>query len=205
MLPTDYYQEIAFYFNRSVTMAEYLHQIKDRAEKIIDFTPEEISQITPDEIQRIFYDLQIHQIELKMQNQELRSAQEELTRSRNNYHYFFHQLPIGIVIVNSTGFVEQVNDTLLEWLALDKAQLVKKHFSSVIVDGDKVHFNSRFDSFFKSPDGKSMLLNLVARKNQPLKIKMLGKKVGANDAGAPDPNQTLIITITDVSDLTETA
>src|SRR5574343_579392 len=108
-------------------MAEYAQQLKDRAEKIIDFTPEEISQITPDEIQRIFYDLQIHQIELKMQNQELRNAQEELTRSRNNYHYLFHQLPVGIVIVNSTGFGEQVNDMLLQWLGFEKGQLVKKH------------------------------------------------------------------------------
>src|SRR5574343_341048 len=153
-------------------MADYVQQIKDRAEKIIDFTPEEISQITPDEIQRIFYDLQIHQIELKMQNQELRYAQEELTRSRNNYHHLFHQLPIGIVIVNSTGFVEEVNDTLLEWLGFDKGQLVKKHLSSVIVEADKVHFNSRFDSFFKNPAGKTMVLSLVTKKNQPLRIKM---------------------------------
>src|SRR5574343_328824 len=108
-------------------MAEYAQQLKDRAEKIIDFTPEEISQITPDEIQRIFYDLQIHQIELKMQNQELLSAQEELTLSRNNYHYLFHQLPVGIVIVGANGFVEQVNDTLLDWLGVEKAKLVKKH------------------------------------------------------------------------------
>lgn len=185
-------------------MAEYTQQLKDRAEKIIDFTPEEISQITPDEIQRIFYDLQIHQIELKMQNQELRNAQEELTRSRNNYHYLFHQLPIGIVIVNSNGFVEQVNDTLLEWLGIDKVQLIKKHFSSVIVDADKVLFNSRFDSFFKVPEGKTMLLNLSGKKNQALKVKMLGKKANDNDVAISDNggNQTLIITITDISDLT---
>ena len=188
-------------------MAEYLQQIKDRTEKIIDFTPEEISQITPDEIQRIFYDLQIHQIELKMQNQELRTAQEELTRSRNNYHYLFHQLPIGIVMVNSMGFVEQVNDTLLEWLAIEKGHLVKKHLSSVICEADKVHFNSRFDSFFKNPAGKTMILSLVAKKNHPPRIKMSGKKAGGNDLvpSEQDSNATLIITITDISDLTELA
>lgn len=184
-------------------MADYVQQIKDRAEKIIDFTPEEISQITPDEIQRIFYDLQIHQIELKMQNQELRYAQEELTRSRNNYHHLFHQLPIGIVIVNSTGFVEEVNDTLLEWLGFDKGQLVKKHLSSVIVEADKVHFNSRFDSFFKIPEGKTMLLSLSGRKNQAVKVKMLAKKANDNDAGTNDnaANQSLIITLTEINDL----
>ena len=184
-------------------MAEYRQQIKDRAEAIIDFTPEEISQITPDEIQRIFYDLQIHQIELKMQNQELRNAQEELIRSRNNYHYLFHQLPIGIVIVNSTGFVEQVNDTLLQWLALEKGQLVKKHLSSVVVEADKVLFHSRFDSFFKVPDGKAMLLSLSGRKNQALKVKMSGKKANENDALTSElaVNESLIITITDISDL----
>ncbi|MCQ8106283.1 PAS domain-containing protein [Methylomonas sp. SURF-2] len=184
-------------------MAEYLHLIKDRTEKIIDFTPEEISRITPDEIQRIFYDLQIHQIELKMQNQELRTAQEELTRSRNNYHYLFHQLPVGIVVVSSTGFVEQVNDMLLEWLGIDKNQLVKKHLSSLIVDEDKVLFNSRFDSFFKSPEGKSIVLSLKGKKNLTLKVKMSGKKISEFDSEAHADNngQTLIITIADVTDL----
>lgn len=184
-------------------MAEYLHKIKGLTENIIDFTPEEISQITPDEIQRIFYDLQIHQIELKMQNQELISAQEELTRSRNNYHYLFHQLPVGIVIVGANGFVEQVNDTLLEWLGVSKGQLVKKHLSSVIVDEDKVLFNSRFDSFFKNPEGKSISLSLKAKKNMPLKTKMSGKKIGENETSAPTqtPGQALIITVTDLDDL----
>ncbi|MDT4329030.1 PAS domain-containing protein [Methylomonas sp. MS20] len=184
-------------------MADYLLKINDRAEDIIDFTPEEISQITPDEIQRIFYDLQIHQIELKMQNQELRTAQEELTRSRNNYHYLFHQLPVGIVIVNSTGFVEQVNDTLLEWLGIEKGRLVKKHLSSVILEDDKVLFNSRFDSFFKNPDGKSLVLSVNGRKNVALKVKMSGKKIGGDDVVAlmNQPDQTLIITVADVNDL----
>ncbi|WP_427501519.1 PAS domain-containing protein [Methylomonas sp. MED-D] len=192
-----------YYFNRRIAMADYLLKINDRAEDIIDFTPEEISQITPDEIQRIFYDLQIHQIELKMQNQELRTAQEELTRSRNNYHYLFHQLPVGIVIVNSTGFVEQVNDTLLEWLGIEKGRLVKKHLSSVILEDDKVLFNSRFDSFFKNPDGKSLVLSVNGRKNVALKVKMSGKKIGGDDVVAlmNQPDQTLIITVADVNDL----
>ena len=77
----------------------------------------------------------------------------------------------------------------------------------MINEEDKVHFNSRFDSFFKNPSDKSMILNLVAKKGQLLKVKMSGKKAGENDSAISDhdPNQTLIITITDVSDLTEIA
>lgn len=87
-------------------------ELRNKAEQIIDFTPQELSGITPEEIQRLFYDLQIYQIELQMQNEELKRVQRELIDSRDRYHFLYNQVPVGIVMVNHLGFIEQATTPL---------------------------------------------------------------------------------------------
>ena len=47
--------------------------------------PEILESLPPEEARRIFHELRVHQIELEMQNEELRRAQAELEASRTRY------------------------------------------------------------------------------------------------------------------------
>lgn len=187
---------------RNVVNKEKLN-LRQKAEQIIDFTPQEISQISPDEIQRLFYDLQIYQIELQMQNDELKAAHHELTASRNNYHFLFHQAPIGIIIVNHQGFIEKVNDTFSDMLGIGKRELINKHFSTFIAESDKTQFNTRFNAFFKSPKDKSINLKVKKKDGSELYVRLLGKQNSGNDFGLDEGSEKsqLILTVTDISDL----
>src|SRR2546423_8438090 len=62
---------------------------RKRAEVIIGGraarVPEDTSSESPETVRQLVHDLRVHQIELEMQNDELRRAQQELEASRARY------------------------------------------------------------------------------------------------------------------------
>ncbi|NJD05892.1 MAG: PAS domain-containing protein [Methylococcaceae bacterium] len=177
-------------------------ELRARAEQIIDFTPQELSGITPEEIQRLFYDLQIYQIELQMQNDELKRVQRELVDSRDRYHFLYNQVPVGIVTVNNMGFIEQANDTFIGMLAASGKNILNKHFSKFLVEQDQTAFNSRFNGFFKMPKDKSMNLQFVREYGAPFFAKIHGRLDSGDDLGVSEGRESskLLITVTEISD-----
>ncbi len=182
---------------------ERYKKLRTEAEKIVNFTPQEISDVSTDEIQRLFYNLQVYQIELEMQNEEMKKTQNELSISRNRYHFLFEQISVGIVIVNHQGFIIDTNQYFCEMLKLNQNKPIKKHLSSLITEADQNQFINRFEAFFKSPDHKSLILRLTGNQDIPLHVKMQGKLDSGSDGyGEIDTRDSrLIITVTDISDI----
>ena len=182
---------------------ERASQLKSKAELLVNFTPQEISNINPDEIQRLFYDLQVYQIELEMQNDELQKAQHEILNSRNRFSLIYHQIPIGIVSVDIHGFILDSNHYFSQMVNIEQHQLTKKHFSSLILEKDKNIFINRFGAFFNSPNKKSLNLHLQGNLNIPFYAKLLGVVDHGSDSYESSGNESskLVISITDVSDI----
>lgn len=182
-------------------------ELKAKAEKIINFTVKEISSITPDEIQRLFYDLQVYQIELQMQNSELQKTQLELAQSNNRLNLLYHSVPVGIITLDNQGFIEKANQTFSDMLAMDTKNLIRRHFSKIIFESDKNIFIQRYDAFFKIPSNKNICLRLQGGKKIPFHVLLKGNI----DRGYDDDcygsskteikDQKLIVTVTDVSNI----
>ena len=63
------------------------------------------------DLAELVQELQIHQIELEIQNEELRRAQEDLSLSQQLFVNLFHRAPVGYLVLDKTGFVQDVNET----------------------------------------------------------------------------------------------
>src|SRR5215831_8907386 len=61
------------------------------------------------DLRRVVHELEIHQIELKLQNEELRQAQVELASSRDRYTDLYEFAPLAYVTVDKNGSVLQSN------------------------------------------------------------------------------------------------
>jgi len=88
--------------------------------------------------QRLLHELQVHQIELEMQNAELRRTQEELDQSRNKYAELYGELydfaPIGYFSFDAQGVIQAANLTGAKLLGIERELLAGKPFSRFIAD-----------------------------------------------------------------------
>jgi diguanylate cyclase (GGDEF)-like protein/PAS domain S-box-containing protein len=89
-----------------------------------------------EETQRLVHELEVHQIELEMQNEELRRSQEELVLSRNTYAELYDFAPVGYFTFDARGLIREANHTGAQLLGIERRQLTNKPFSSFIADAD---------------------------------------------------------------------
>jgi len=88
------------------------------------------------EMKRLVQELEVHQVELEMQNEELRQAQEALEASRNAYAELYDFAPAGYFSFDQQGLIRSVNLTGAQLLGLEREHLQGKPMSRWIADAD---------------------------------------------------------------------
>ena len=83
------------------------------------------------------YELRVHQIELEMQNEELRQFQLDLNISQERYFDFYDMAPVGYCTVNDKGRVLQANLTSAKLLGVPRESLIEKSFVRFIEPADQ--------------------------------------------------------------------
>ena len=91
---------------------------------------------TADETQRLIHELQVHQIELEMQNADLRRVQEEFEVSRNKYAELYDFSPVGYFTFDARGLIREVNLTGAQLLGIERRLLANKPFTRFITDAE---------------------------------------------------------------------
>src|ERR1039458_767612 len=81
----------------------------DRGEAVQ--VPDNLQGLSPEETRRMLHELRVHQIELEMQNEELRRAQAELDAERAAYFDLYDLAPVGYCTVSEPGLILQANLT----------------------------------------------------------------------------------------------
>ena len=67
------------------------------------------------DIQTLVHDLHVHQIELEMQNDELRVAHRALEEARTRYFDLYNLAPVGYLVLNARGNLLETNLTAARW------------------------------------------------------------------------------------------
>ena len=103
--------------------SERLQQLKDRAQAISQQHGDtQALDLTSIEVAKLLEDLRIYQIELELQNEELRTAQQSLGVSRRRYQSLFEQMPLPALVVAAQGLIEECNERASTLLGERKTQ-----------------------------------------------------------------------------------
>jgi PAS domain S-box-containing protein len=94
-------------------------------------------QRTPEDTTRMLHELRVHQIELEMQNEELRAVQAEIEAGRVRYFDLYDMAPVGYCTVSEHGLILEANLTAATLLGTARGNLVKRPLSHFIVKEDQ--------------------------------------------------------------------
>lgn len=102
------------------------------------------------EIQRLVHELQVHQIELEMQNEELMQSRAELESTLNLYTELYAFAPVGYFTLMRDGTIRRANLTGAKLLNKGLANLIKRHFEIFISVQSRTIFRTFLDKVFIS-------------------------------------------------------
>lgn len=85
-----------------------------------------------DESHRLLHELQVHQIELEMQNAELRQARDELEMVLGKYTDLYDFAPVGYFTLDRNGAIRAVNLSGASLLGVERAKLLGQRFGQFV-------------------------------------------------------------------------
>lgn len=94
--------------------------------------PEADYSRSDDETRRLLHELQVHQIELVMQNVELRQARDEMEKSLENYTELYDFAPVGYVTLDRDGAIRGANLTVAMLLGIERSRLFGQRFGQFV-------------------------------------------------------------------------
>lgn len=87
---------------------------------------------TDDEAERLQHELEVHAIELELQNEELRRSQLELTVARDRYQTLFDSCPVAYVTFDRAGLMLEANAAAAALFGVEVEDLLGRELSSLL-------------------------------------------------------------------------
>ena len=137
--------------------AEELRRQAEERLRLETSLPEENS---PAAAQKLIHELRVHQIELEMQNEELRRAQEILEESRRRYSDLYDFAPVGYLTFDELGIVKEANLTAAGQLVTARRRLIGRHFTSFLSPKAREAFRRHLQLVLQDQGPQTCELNL---------------------------------------------
>jgi len=110
---------------------------------------------TAAETQGLLHELQVHQIELEMQNEELQRARTEVEEGLSRYTALYEFAPVGYLTLSREGEIRQINFTGARLLGLERSRLVGKRLAIVVDADSRPAFNTFLTKVFETGSKES--------------------------------------------------
>lgn len=111
-------------------------ELRAHAEDAVRATRRDISALTRLDIQGLVHELQVHQVELEMQNESLRCSECDLQESQRQYQALFDRAPVGYVTLDSRGAIVHANKVAARFLELPRNSLVGQRITAFVAAED---------------------------------------------------------------------
>ncbi|MBU1397416.1 MAG: PAS domain S-box protein [Proteobacteria bacterium] len=124
---------------------------------------ENMEALSPDEVRQILHELRVYQVELEMQNEELRRTQGELDASRVRYFDLYDLAPVGYVTVSEKGQILETNLTAAILFGVTRGALLKQILTRFIHKEDQAIYYLHSKQLFETGELQTCELRMVKK------------------------------------------
>ncbi|MEI6309655.1 MAG: PAS domain-containing protein, partial [bacterium] len=122
---------------------------------------ENLEALSPEETRLLLHELQVHQIELEMQNEELRRTQLELDATRARYFDLYDLAPVGYCTLSEQGLILEANLAAATLLGSARGALVRQLISRFIHKEDQDIYYLHLKQLFQTGEPQACELRMV--------------------------------------------
>ena len=130
----------------------------------------------PLDAQRLLQELEIHQIELEIQNRELHAARDEAEEAREVYRDLYDFAPVGYFTLSRKGTIIMANLTGATLLGIERGSLTGQPFPHWITPKHRAEFSAFLTGIFNGEPPGSIELRILKKGDKSFSADLTAQK-----------------------------
>ncbi len=126
------------------------------------------------DVKKLLHELQVHQIELEMQNNELQQAYETAHAALKKYTILYDFAPMGYMTIDGNGTIYDLNFSAADMIGVRRLKLIDANVRVFIDEESRTVFNTFLDKVFASEKKQTCILLLRDANNHSIRVYMEG-------------------------------
>ncbi len=148
--------------------------------------------------EELLHEFQVHQIELEMQNEELRKSHLALEESRDRYLDLYEFAPICYATIGRNGMIGEINLTGCDLLGVKRAKLINRRFSRFVALQDRDRWHRLFLNMMEREDFERQAFDLEMVRDDGTAFYVL---FDCRRRGEADSQAVLRVALVDITEL----
>jgi signal transduction histidine kinase len=142
---------------------------------------------------KLIHELEVHQLELEMQNEELMQARENAELAEKKYTELYNFAPTGYLTLTKEGEISELNFSAAHLLSKESSYLIKKRFALFVSADTRAAFNTFIQNLYQTKSKGSCEVKLLSNEESAKHVLIKGIISNADE--------NCLVTLVDITDL----
>ncbi|MEI6089528.1 MAG: PAS domain-containing sensor histidine kinase [bacterium] len=149
-------------------------ELRQKAEEFVKHEPSKTSEYISKAEALLIHELQIHQIELEMQNEELMRAKAIAEAALDKYTYLYDFAPTGYFTLSKAGEIIELNLSCANIIGKDRSNLKNRKFGLFVSEETKPIFNHFLEEIFHTETKECCEIKLIQNDDVQIYVEIVG-------------------------------
>ena len=147
-------------------------ELRRRAERRLgDQPPKPALNPTATDSRRQLHELEVHQIELQMQNEELEAARSRLEALLEKYTDLYDFAPVGYLTLDRAGDIREANLAIATLLGIARSALINRRFGLLVAPANRTEFAAFLEQVFARGAREQCEVQLLVEGQFPVEVR----------------------------------